>query len=165
VPQLVMIFCPCCRLNQPVRDEDGSLDGRLCSRCIEHRALDEATVVRRALEHESMLRERCERAREIATDRDERMKAAFRSRERAIRYLRDLRALHEPRKNGSCSCGVKRDCESSRILDSFWIMRMVNKLVLAEEDERLHGDREFWDNPDDDEVPPRPRGALPVGRT
>jgi hypothetical protein len=146
MPRLTVVLCPCCRLHQEVRDDGGSLAGALCGTCIEHRGGNAEIVLRRAVEHEAMIRSRWEQARSVATDRDERMKAAFQSRARAIRYLRDLRELHEPRKGGACSCGVKKDCESSRLLDSRWIRQMINKLVLAEEDERLSYDRDFWDD-------------------
>ena len=53
----------------------------MCGTCIEHRGANAEMVLRRAQDHENMLRSRCKEARKAANSLEERMKSALRSRE------------------------------------------------------------------------------------
>ena len=108
----------------------------MCGTCIEHRGANAEMVLRRAQDHENMLRSRCEEARKAANSLEERMKSALRSRERAIRYLAELNEIHRPRLDGSCACGLKHSCQSVEILSSQWVRNMIGNVKMRDIEER-----------------------------
>jgi hypothetical protein len=68
------------------------------------------------------------------------MKSAFHTRETAIRYLMRLDKIHSMRRDGSCACGLKRNCRSSEILSSQWIQNMIRKVEERDfEEQSLYG--------------------------
>lgn len=132
----VTITCSCCRLPQRVREYDSGREPTMCGTCIEHRGANAEMVLRRAQDHENMLRSRCEEARKAANSLEERMKSALRSRERAIRYLAELNEIHRPRLDGSCACGLKHSCQSVEILSSQWVRNMIGNVEMRDIEER-----------------------------
>ena len=158
--RFVNILCSCCGLVQRVRTDDGG-QPTMCSPCIEHRGANTEMMIRRGQEHEEMLRFRWEAARTAANNYEERMKSAFRSRETAVRYLMRLDEIHSIKREGSCTCGRKRDCPSAEILSSGWVQDMIRKVEQRDSEGRdLYGC--WWDD-DDDDLPPRePVTAEPV---
>jgi hypothetical protein len=171
MPTMIDVVCACCKLWQRVRDEPGSgTTSRLCGECIEHRGTDHDMQLRRAVDHEAMLRHRCDAARSAATDYEERMKSAFRSRETAVRFLLQLSAVHEDGRNG-CTCRTSKDCESARILSHAWVRKMVEKLAVRDYEERQY-DPAYWDDDESASTAPyfpaprsyRSHANLPLGR-
>lgn len=82
-------------------------------------------------------------ARTAAADSKERMHAAYRSREHAVRLLRRLRELHEPQGRG-CSCGAKHDCRSLDLVEDSWVREQVRRLDQREAEDRAADP--FWDD-------------------
>jgi len=141
---LTVITCECCRLRQQVRGSIG--DERrvdMCAMCFEHRGADNGMTQRRRTEHDAMLRERLVRAEQLTqsaySERDrarQRMLAAFQSRDSAFSILKTVNDLHEFRRDGSCSCGVKRDCKTAAVVYRGWVQAMIRRLDDAEAEQR-----------------------------
>lgn len=144
----VLASCVCCEISQRVRYRaDDPTKDPMCDQCACHRGADVEKRIKRAEEHASVWRERCDYATSKATDYEERMKSAYRSRDHAIGLLRRLYDIHEPNRRG-CSCGAK-DCRSVRVLEGRWLRDMMRRLALREESERHRAG--WWDDFDDDE--------------
>lgn len=140
---LIVIVCECCRLRQQVRGSVGD-ERRVdrCAKCFEHRGADDEMTERRRSEHDAMLRERLGRAEELTQsayfERDrarQRMLAAFHSRDSAFSILQTVNDLHELRRDGSCSCGVKRDCKTAAVVYRSWVQAMIRRLDDAATEE------------------------------
>jgi hypothetical protein len=147
--------CDCCKVPQAVRmvwtDDRGYVPG-LCDTCLAHRGADPTKVLLRAEDHERMLRERCEKAREAATDAEAKMKAAFQSRDYAVRLLRQLDGIHEPLGLRACGCGVRGACRTREVLDRVWVRDRVADLERRDREEEMRDAGYF--------VPRRPRSAA-----
>lgn len=154
--------CACCKLSRATNSRPTEFNNyteqTICRECIEHRGVDDRMRVRRAVEHEAELRRRWEAAREAANDLDRKQKAAFRSRDRAVRKLKAVRDLHEyTGTRGACRCGVK-NCKTLTYLEDPWVRDRINDLRDREYDGReWEPDSEEWEpfgiNP------PRPEGG------
>lgn len=114
----------------------------MCAKCFEHRGADETMTARRTAEHDAMLRTRLATAERIAerafSERDralERMRAAFGSRDSAFRILQKVNDLHELRRDGSCSCGAKRNCRTAALVYGSWAQSMIGRLDRADAEE------------------------------
>ncbi len=121
-----------------------------------------------------MLRERFEKSSAWAAaaqvevnEARQRVAIAYKSRDRAIRILRDLNDLHTLRPNGVCSCGVKRNCKSAAKLYDRWTQNLIQR-VDEQERRALHWRRDSSVLDDDDDwfddgAPPAPREGRDAG--
>lgn len=144
------IVCECCDLPQRVKTIDGT--PTMCGPCIEHRGADQRTEVRRAQEHEAMLRGRLKAARSAANEayeaRDnykEKMHGAYRSREHAVRQLQQINDLHVQTPSGLCSCGKRQGCKTADIIYRPWCQDMIRRLDAA--DQQREADEEALVDP------------------
>ena len=131
--RFVTIRCECCDLAQRVKDRPGK-PSTVCATCGEHRGNDEVSLRRRAESHLQMVTVHLAAARggadDAYRDRDsykEKMHAAYRSREQAVRVLQRLAELHQPLGRGVCSCRA-RGCPSMAILDRPWVRDRLRQL-------------------------------------
>jgi len=142
--------CRCCELPQLIADANVSI----CAACNEHRGVDPISTRRRLETHLAMVTERLVAARAAADkaydERDlykKKMHAAYGSRESAVRRLRSLSRLHEPRGSGVCICRT-RGCASLAVLDVPWVRDMIRKLedieAQREAEERAADGRDEW---------------------
>lgn len=65
------------------------------------------------------------------------MKAAFRSRDIAIGYLRQLEEVHEPLGLRACGCGATGMCRTREILDRPWVKDRIRELERREHQREL----------------------------
>lgn len=142
MPRFRTIRCKCCDLVQRVREPD-DLDAvvELCPACFEHRGSNNEMQIRRHSEHADMLRGRlaaasqwAERAEAERDDVRDRMRQAYSSRERAVRYLQRINNMHSMRGDGSCSCGVRRNCRVAALIYEKWPQSMIAKLDRIDEE-------------------------------
>lgn len=129
----IAIRCSCCHLVRKAWDIDGEPRPTICGLCYEHRGVNLSE--RRATEHEQILREALYAADKSARDAYEqrdsykvRMHAAYRGRERALRYLDQVAAMHALRSDGACSCGLKSGCRVGALVAEPWVQRELTKL-------------------------------------
>lgn len=149
----IRIRCSCCGLRRNAWQIDGEKPPTLCGVCFEHRGVNLA--LRRAREHEDDLREALyaadKSARDAYTQRDtyrDKMRVAYRGRERALTYLDSVAAMHSLRSDGTCSCGQKRGCKVGVLMVDPWVTRELTKLdQLNRERQRELG---YADPPDPD---------------
>jgi hypothetical protein len=156
--------CECCGLWYPLPPPPaGDVETRMhqartyrvptrCRRCAPHRGDDADTVIGMANDHAQwyweeykravaatrQARADVERAEVRASDHRDRMFAAFRSRDHAVRQLRRVGDLHEAVRGG-CSCGKKPDCRTAQIVDAPWVQDRLRELERREgrtDDER-----------------------------
>jgi len=146
VSDWVLATCACCDIKQKVRyrADDATKDPQ-CDQCAGHRGRNVETRIKRAEEHAAAWRDRCEYATRKATEYEDRMKSAYRSRDRAIGLLRRLHDFHQPNRRG-CSCGAK-DCRSVQVLEGAWLRDMLRRLAFREASERHRAG--WWDDFDE----------------
>lgn len=141
--QQVPSVCSCCRTPQQVRvirtDDRGDVPGP-CDTCLSHRGGDAANALRRAQDHEQVLHTWYVSARKTAAQADEKMKAAFASRDHVIEIFKQLAALHEQVGLGGCRCGT-RSCRTRDLLNQDWVRARIRDLERREREEefRDHG--------------------------
>jgi hypothetical protein len=117
-----------------------------------------------------MLSERLKAARKVATESWEKMKAAYGSRDRAVRYLSRINEIHAPLGFRACTCRAVGGCQTREILDSAWVRDRIDDLELREWEERR---REEGDEAAGPRPAPRqmsstsaaPEGSRYLGRT
>jgi hypothetical protein len=168
------MHCPCCDLEQAVHINRFQLPDRFCRVCMNHQGDDPVRVLRRAENHEALLRARLNAAATAADTayaaRDEykaKMYHAYNSREKAVRYLARVNDLHTLRPNGTCSCGMKPRCRTAAVIYENWSQNMIIKLEDVEKERQrqelavrgMGGDQLFdvvWDRPHTEQTHPRP---------
>jgi hypothetical protein len=105
-----------------------------CRVCNEH----QGNAEKRAEDHEKELHRRLdvavaaaytERAR--AEDMKQKMKAAFASRDRALRLVERVIDLHEADGSGGCLCGI-RNCGTLRVVSDDWILDRIADMYRRE---------------------------------
>jgi hypothetical protein len=155
-----LAICSCCGLKQNFRDHqslEASPRSGVCGVCYAHRSPSVEQRLKKAQEHEAMLRERFEKSSAWAAKAEaevkearQRVAIAYKSRDRAIRILRDLNDLHILRPNGACSCGVKRNCKSAAKLYDRWTQNLIQRVDEQEERAlRWRRDSSVFDDDDD----------------
>jgi hypothetical protein len=130
------IDCSCCQLKQRIKDRDGA-EPTICDRCQQHQGQLPERRLRRAEEHEAMLRERltaCRSSEAAAQTRasraEERVKAALASRGRLAQ------ALHVTLEE------ARHDCPATRVA------RLPEVAAWAKQDQRIRFGE--WSDVDED---------------
>jgi hypothetical protein len=146
-----------------------------CGICRLHQGDKEFQRLKRAEEHEEMLRERFERSSAWAENVEaevketrQRIAIAYKSRDRAIRLLRKLNDLHAQGGDGFCSCGVKRGCRSAEVIYDRWAQMLIHRVDEQEERAMRRRELHMFDEDEDDWIsnvlpPESDRGQARAG--
>jgi hypothetical protein len=99
--------------------------------------------LKRAQDHEALLRERIGAADTYARTAEarvnkfrERTAAALGSRERSVQVLRDVAELHTLRPRDGCSCGRAGQCQTANRINARWVQDMINRLRDDPDDDK-----------------------------
>jgi hypothetical protein len=125
-----VIHCTCCSLEQPAprSHADGGIPR--CLRCADHDGSTLADLSRRESDHARLYRRALAEAQDdvllAQTERDfcqDKMQAAYDTRELLVRVLGEVAGLHH-RRGSRCSCG-KRSCRVADLVGEARIARLI----------------------------------------
>lgn len=154
-PPTDVFKCSCCGFRFS-HDADGDLPEH-CSVCVRHYPKPnepDSRAIERLTEHDGRWRQRVDFASKKATEYENRMRSALRSRDTWKRVLVEIVVAHEPLGDGGCCCGAANfPCVTRRQLEDSnkGIAREIEKLESLGEEELsrfLHGDDDLvsdWD--------------------
>lgn len=133
------VVCECCRLSNPERLSSPVVNayalnrGWRCRMCNEH----QGDPLKMAQDHESEIRARWEKtaarwraAEAKANEYEEKMRAAYRSRDNVLRQFEKLSQHHRATEHG-CTCRQPR-CKTLAIVSADWINEQIARMHYRE---------------------------------